>query len=114
MDDLQGLPEAGSLELDHTVVARLILGGLSEHEQRLLAIRLIAGDAEFRAAMYRQLQPFEMFDIEAAQEYDAVLRAGGDVERQRDAILRRAVEQGVDLAGWSGPSRSKTLSGCAA
>lgn len=93
------LTETGSLEVDQTLVARLLLGALSEHEQRLLAVRLIECDDEFRAAMHRRLRPFEMFDVDAVQEYDEVLRAGRDVETRRKAILRRTAELGVDLEG---------------
>lgn len=85
--------------MDRTLVARLLLGALSEHEQRLLAVRLIESDGEFRAAMHRCLHPFEMFDAEAVEEYDAVLRVGRDVETRREAILRRTAERGVDLEG---------------
>ncbi len=93
------LSETETLEVDRTFVARLLLGALSEHEQRLLAVRLLESDAEFRAALLRRLQPFEMFDLDALGEYAAVLRDGRDVQVRREAILQRTAARGVDLEG---------------
>ncbi len=98
------------LEIDETFVARLLLGALSEHEQRLLVTRLTEGDDEFRGAVLDRLKLFEMFDLDALAEYDTVLQDGHDAERRdaaarrdaearRDAILRRTAESGVDLEG---------------
>lgn len=90
-------------ELDTAFLARLLLGALSEHEQRLLAVRLLRRDAELRAAFADTLEPFEMFDVDLLGEYDRLLRRGGseqggDVEQGRHRLLARAFAR-VDLDG---------------
>ena len=78
-------------EIDSALLARLLLGAQSEHEQRLVVIRLLSRDAEFRAAVASVVEPFEMFDLDDVSEYAAVLRQGrGDEAEQRRRILRRA------------------------
>ena len=64
-------------EVDAAFIARLLLGAQSEHEQRLVAVRLLRQDARFRAAAAAILEPFEMFDLDLVAEYARVLRRAG-------------------------------------
>jgi hypothetical protein len=86
-----------TVEVDGSFVSRLLLGALSEHEQRLLAQRLIRVDAPFRDAMASFLRPFEMFDLDLVEEYAQVLAPGQEVERRRAAILERSHARSGDL-----------------
>ncbi len=85
-------------EIDAALLARLLLGALSEHEQRLLAVRLLKRDAAFRGALADTLEPFEMFDLDLLAEYSRLLRRGGtrqrrDLEEGRQRLLARAFER---------------------
>ncbi len=84
-------------EIDLPFVSRLLIGGQTEHEQRLVAVRLLRHDAAFRAAMAAPLAHFEVHDRGFAAEYEAVLTAGGDVGTSRDEILARARRRAPDL-----------------
>ena len=51
-------------EVDAAFLSRLLLGAQTEHEQRLVAVRLLHRDDDFRTAVAEVLTPFEMFDLE--------------------------------------------------
>lgn len=86
-------------EIDRSLVSRLLLGAESEHEQRLLAIRLLHHDPEFRVALVSILESFEMFDLDLLTEYAAVLDRDSAVEDERRRILARAFGRATDLEG---------------
>ncbi len=86
------------LMIDETFVSRLMLGALSEHEQRLLAVWLARSDPEFRASLRSILEPFELNDGELAREYSAALDLDpDDSDRRRREILARSFAQVEDL-----------------
>ena len=60
-------------EIDEAFVSRLVLGALSEHEQRMLAVALARSDPGFRRSLRSILEPFETFDGDLTAEYAAVL-----------------------------------------
>jgi len=86
-------------EIDRNLVSRLLLGAQSEHQQRLLAIRLLHHDPEFRVTLVSILEPFEMFDLDLVTEYAAVLERDRAVERERRRILAQAFGRATDLEG---------------
>ncbi len=87
-----------NLIIDETFVSRLLLGALSEHEQRLLAAWLARSDPEFRALLRSILEPFELPDGDLAGEYSAVLNLKpGESDRMRREILTRSFTQAEDL-----------------
>ena len=88
------------LVIDETFVSRLLLGALSEHEQRVLAAALARSDPTFRTALSSILEPFEVLDSELVREYSAALdrEPAGD-ERARREIL--GCERGVRSTGAS-------------
>lgn len=78
-------------EIDADLLARLLLGAQSEHEQRLVATRLLRRDSVCRATVAAIVEPFEMFDLSFVAEYAKVLEEGRhDVESRRREILGRA------------------------
>lgn len=96
------------LRIDDTFVSRLLLGALSEHEQRRLAVRLLAIDDAFRLQLRAVVAPFEMFDLDLVSRYAEVLqrhrRGAGDDRAEpaeltdaRLAILAEAYRRGPDL-----------------
>ena len=86
------------LSIDEAFVSRLLLGALSEHEQRMLTARLARSDPDFRASLGSILEPFEMLDGDLAREYSAALDLEpGDLSRTRREILSRSFVQGEDL-----------------
>jgi hypothetical protein len=86
------------LVIDETFVSRLLLGALSEHEQRVLAASLARSDPEFRASLSSILEPFEMLDGDLAREYSAALdQRPGEGERRRREILARSFAKVEDL-----------------
>lgn len=85
-------------EIDLPFVSRLLIGGQTEHEQRLVAVRLLRCDAAFRAAMTAHLAHFEVHDRGFAAEYEAVLgKSSDDVAPVRHEILARAKRRAPDL-----------------
>ena len=87
-------------EVDEGFLSRLLLGAQTEHEQRLVAVRLLHRDADFRAAVAEVLAPFEMFDLDLLAEYDRVLRRDAEDERvasRRRQLLTLAFERAPDL-----------------
>lgn len=96
------MAHADVIHIDEGFVSRLLLGALSEHEQRKLAIRLLDVDLAFRVNVFSIVRPFEMFDLDLMAEYAAVLeRHGGDpsydLDARRDAIFQRALRRAPDL-----------------
>lgn len=85
-------------EIDAEHVARLLQGALSEHEQRLMAVRLLRSDADYRRAVARWLDPFEMFDADLAAAYEDALAADADPGPCRRELLARALERTADPA----------------
>ena len=87
-----------ALEIDESLVSRLLLGGLSEHEQRLLVVRLIHSDSDFRVALSSVLESFEMFDSDLAEEYRQALdQTPLEAALQRHDILDRSFRRAGDL-----------------
>ncbi len=84
--------------IDEPFVSRLVLGALSEHEQRMLAVALARSDPEFRRALRGILEPFEIFDGDLTAEYAAVLeRDETEVDRERREILGRSFARAPDI-----------------
>lgn len=83
--------------IDPALLVKLFLGAQSEHEQRLIAIRLLRLDEGLRKAMSIILEPFEMFDLDLVTEYEQVLQSprGHEInfEDRRHQILGRAFER---------------------
>ena len=73
---MQAIP----FQVDPFFVSRLFLGGLSEHEQRALAIRLLDRDPQFREKLAAVLTPFERFDLDLMAEYAEVLECHREPE----------------------------------
>lgn len=87
-----------SHEVDAAFLSRLLLGAQTEHEQRLVAVRLLQRDDDFRTAVAEALAPFEMFDLDLLTEYDRILQeAGPEVEARRHQLLGQALERTPDL-----------------
>gem|GEM_PF-6499223 len=63
-----------TLQVDGGFVSRLILGALSEHEQRRLALRLLQVDSGFRVHVLAFLEPFQVFDSDLLAAYDRALQ----------------------------------------
>ncbi len=89
-------------EVDAAFVARLLLGAQTEHEQRLVAARLLHCDDDFRAAVAAILAPFDMFDLDLLAEYDRVLSRASpareeEIEGERRRLLQQASERAPDL-----------------
>ena len=85
-------------EIDEKFVSRLLLGALSDHQQRMLTVRLARRDPEFRTALRSILEPFEMLDGDLVREYSAALDRGPDDRRRvRRGILTRSFARIVDL-----------------
>ena len=86
------------LIIDEAFVSRLLLGALSEHEQRLLVARLARSDSDFRTSLRSILEPFELLDHDLAREYSVALDLNpGDSDRLRRQILARSLTRVEDL-----------------
>ncbi|RMH23484.1 MAG: hypothetical protein D6696_00395 [Acidobacteria bacterium] len=93
---------SAAIQIDKPFVSRLLIGALSEHEQRRLVARLLRLDSTFRLSVAAVLEPFEMFDQELAAEYAEALERrqrdpGFDLAAARRAILERARRAAGDL-----------------
>ncbi len=86
-----------TLKIEKSLISRLLLGVLSEHEQRMLIARLLRRDPELRAEVLAILQPFEMYDVDLLAEYASVLERSEDVEEKRAEILGQAFARAADL-----------------
>ncbi len=87
-----------ALMIDEAFVSRLLLGALSEHEQRMLTAQLARSDPDFRASLRSILEPFEMLDDDLLREYS--MNLGQDPEeneRMRRKILTRSFTRDEDL-----------------
>lgn len=78
--------------LDRFWVSRLLLGALSEHEQRALLVRLLRLDANLRRDMAPFLQPFALGDHERLGRFESALASGVDPEVARLSLLDRDSE----------------------
>ncbi len=86
------------LIIDETFVSRLLLGALSEHEQRMLTVWLARSNPEFCASLRSILEPFELFDGDLAREYSAALTLNpGKSDSLRREILARSFARAEDL-----------------
>lgn len=86
------------LRIDEQFVARLMLGALSDHEQRLLAVRLLRYDPEVRLALLAVVEPFQMYDIELMAEYSRALASRGEASAEiRVEILQRSFDMAPNL-----------------
>jgi len=85
-------------EIDEAFVSRLVLGALSEHEQRMLAVALARSDPAFRRSMRSILEPFETFDSDLTAEYSAALDLPvSEIGRRRREILGRSLARVPDM-----------------
>ncbi len=86
------------LKIDEAFVSRLLLGALSEHEQRILTVWLARSDPAFRASLRAILEPFEMLDGDLVREYSVALDLSpGDSDGIRHEILTRSFARAKDL-----------------
>ncbi len=86
------------LVVDERFVSRLLLGALSENEQRMLTARLARSDPEFRASLGEILEPFELLDADLAGEYATALDQNpGESIRLRHEILARSYARAEHL-----------------
>ncbi len=86
------------LSIDTSLVSRLLLGALSEHEQRMITVELLRSNSAFRAAVYSIIEPFEMFDSDLTAEYsDALSRSSPEIEKCRRHLLERSFVRIGDL-----------------
>ncbi len=84
--------------IDEKFVSRLLLGALSEHEQRAMAAQLARSDPEFRASLRSILEPFELLDGDLVREYSAALDLNpGASDLARNEILDRSFARAEDL-----------------
>lgn len=78
--------------LDRFFVSRLLLGALSEHEQRLLLVRLLRADPSLRQEIAPFLEPFVVDDHDRFGRFEAALAQGVDPEVARLSLLDRDSE----------------------
>lgn len=98
-----------STTIDRGMLSRLLIGALTEHEQRMLVVRLLRLDPQLRLQMLSLLEPFEVFDADLACEYEALLDQlpspaddtgvvlGGETAERHREILERAFARAPDL-----------------
>jgi len=86
------------VKIDEVFVSRLLMGALSEHEQRTLATRLLVSDARFRLELAAVLHPFEVFDLDLMAQYSAVLADRPErAQEVRATLLAQGLERRPDL-----------------
>lgn len=78
--------------LDRFFVSRLLLGALSEHEQRRLLVRLLRADAALRREIEPFLAPFVAEDHEPFARFEAALASGVAAEVARVSLLEKESE----------------------
>lgn len=78
--------------LDRFLVSRLLLGALSEHEQRQLLVRLLRADAALRREIKPFLEPFVVDDSDRLGRFEEALASGVDAEVARKSLLNRDSE----------------------
>lgn len=84
-----------SIRIDQAFVSRLLLGALSEHEQRMMAVRLLSRDASFREDVLAYVRPFRTFDLDLVARYAEFLYQH---RGHRDLDLRAVREPLLDEA----------------
>lgn len=90
--------KAMEFNINASLVSRLALGALSEHEQRMITARLVRTDDEFRRQLLSIVEPFEMFDRDLAEEYSATIdRSAPGIDQVRQEILGRSFARATDL-----------------
>lgn len=82
--------------LDRFLVSRLLLGALSEHEQRQLLVRLLRADAALREEMAPYLEPFVVAENELFGRFEAALASGVDPEVARMSLMDRDSESELE------------------
>lgn len=89
---------AAPVEVDEVFVSRLLMGALSDHEQRVLAARLLMSDPQFRLDLTAVLHPFEVFDLDLMAQYSKTLvDAPERAAEVRATLLARGLERRPDL-----------------
>jgi hypothetical protein len=91
-----------AFHVDARFVSRLILGALTEHEQRRLALHLLQVDSGFRLRVLAFLEPFEMFDSDLLAGYAQALNRFArdpcfDLDRARSKLLTQSHERAPDF-----------------
>lgn len=79
--------------IDDLFVSRLLMGALTDHEQRVLAARLLVSDPRFRLELATVLHPFEVFDLDLMGQYAAVL---SDEPRRAEEVRGPLVARGLE------------------
>lgn len=82
--------------LDRFFVSRLLLGALSEHEQRRLLVRLLRADAALREEIGPFLEPLVVEDHQRFARFEAALESGVDAEVARVSLLDRDSESELE------------------
>jgi hypothetical protein len=96
------------MKIDREMLSRLLIGALTEHEQRMLVVRLLRLDPQLRLQLVSLLEPFEVFDADLACEYEALLdqlssaddggaELGEELAERHREILGRAFARAPDL-----------------
>ena len=93
------LLETDPLEIDQPWVSRLLLGALSEHEQRLLAVRLLHRDPVTRQVIAVHLEPIGSPDLDLMREYDTLLEEGEGGEEEIGSGRRRLLSRAIVRVG---------------
>ena len=88
--------ESQGSKLDRFLVSRLLLGALSEHEQRLLLVRLLHADAALRAEISPFLEAFLVDDDGRFRRFEEALASGVDPEVARLSLIDRDSEGGLE------------------
>ena len=78
--------------IDRFLLSRLLLGALSEEEQRQLLVRLLRADAVSRREIRPFLEPFVVDDSERLGRFEEALASGVDAEVARASLLDRDLE----------------------
>lgn len=81
------MPETDRLRVDRKFVSRLLLGALSEHEQRLLVSRLLLQDQQLRQQVLSIVGSFESFDSDLMERYSEGLEQGRKDRELRQELL---------------------------
>jgi len=91
------MPESGRLWVDRNFVSRLLLGALSEHEQRLLVTRLLPHDAQLRQQILALVGPFQSFDGDLMERFSASLTEDSDATEVRRELIDLSRARAPDL-----------------
>lgn len=88
--------ESQGQSLDRFFVSRLLLGALSEHEQRRLLVRLLQADAALREEIAPFLEPFVVAESERFGRFEEALASGVDPEVARISLIDRDSESELE------------------